>query len=82
REWLQTLCDLKICISRETVEGYQPGRVTDVLEDMPVSPEIHYYLCGLDDMIDHVTEWLQERNVDITHIHRECFFNSSYSALE
>jgi ferredoxin-NADP reductase len=78
-EWLRTLCDLKLCVSREVCEGAHRGRVTDVLDDMPVAHDIHYYLCGLDTMIDEVSSWLEKKDVPITQIHRECFFNASYS---
>ena len=79
-EWLRTLCSLKLAVSREDVQGHTCGRVTHLLEDMPVAHDIHYYLCGVDTMIDEVTQWLEEKKVNITHIHRECFFNASYSA--
>lgn len=78
-EWLRALCDLKLAVSREEANGYHHGRVTDLLEDMPVEKGIHYFLCGLDAMIDEVAAWLEEKGVRITHIHRECFFNASYS---
>jgi len=79
-EWLRTLCELRLTVSRERVGGYHCGRVTDFLEDMPVSKQTHYYLCGLDAMIDEVSLWLERHEVDVTHIHRECFFNAAYSA--
>ena len=75
---LRTMCDLKLALSREKASGYHHGRVTELLDDMPLSPEIHYYLCGLDAMIDEVATWLDQHDVDITHVHRECFFNASY----
>lgn len=77
-EWLRTLCNLKLAVSREGACPHHQGRITDLLDDMPVAPEIHYYLCGLDAMIDEVTNWLEEKGIDIAHIHRECFFNASY----
>jgi len=77
---LQTLCNLRLAVSRESVSPHFHGRVTGLLEDMPVSPDIHYYLCGLDSMIDEVSAWLEGKGVRLTHIHRECFFNASYSA--
>lgn len=79
-EWLRAACHVRLAVSREDVDGHLRGRVTDMLDDMPCAPDIHYYLCGLDDMIDEVSNWLENKSVPITHIHRECFFNSSYSA--
>ena len=78
-ESLRTLCDLKVAVSKDEPDGYHHGRVTGMLEDMPLSDTIHYYLCGLDAMIDEVTNWLEKEGVEITRIHRECFFNASYS---
>ena len=74
RQW----CDLRLAVSRECVPGHHHGRVTDLLEEMPVSPGAHYYLCGLDTMIDEVTNLLEQRGTLITNIHRECFFNASH----
>lgn len=75
--WLATQCNLRMAVSREVVEGVHHGRVTDLLEELPINGTIHYYLCGLDAMIDDVTTWLEAREVPITRIHRECFFNAT-----
>lgn len=74
--WLAGQCDLRLAVSREAVDGAHHGRVTDLLGALPLSPGAHYYLCGLDAMIDQTTVWLEEQGIDITHIHRECFFNA------
>ena len=79
-EWLQKNGNLKLAISRENVSPHHHGRVTDLLAQIPCDGNADYYLCGLDAMIDDVTNWLEARGVDITRIHRECFFNASYSA--
>ncbi len=43
---------------------------------MPTSrvSAVDYYLCGLDAMIDEVSQSLQQRGVHFTRIHREVFF--------
>jgi len=74
--WIKERSPLTLAVSREAVPGTHHGRVTDVLEAVPVHANHHYYLCGLDAMIDETTAWLERRGVDITHIHRECFFNA------
>ncbi len=79
-EWLRQRANVQITVSREDVPGCHRGRVTDLLETLPALPEADVYLCGLDTMIDDVTSWMEERGVDITRIHRECFFNASYLA--
>jgi len=75
---LSNLTPVQVAVSREEAPGYHHGRITDLLPDMPLSAEHHYFLCGLDTMIDEVTNWLEAREVPITHIHRECFFNADY----
>lgn len=77
-ERLMRQCRLRLAVSRESAPGHHHGRVTDLLDDMPVTSDTHYYLCGLDTMIDDVTNWLEQRGTPITKIHRECFFNASY----
>lgn len=78
-EWLRTVAGARIAVSREEVAGCHRGRVTDLLPGLPLGPDIDFYLCGLDAMIDEVTNWLEERGVSIIRIHRECFFNASYT---
>jgi ferredoxin-NADP reductase len=79
-DWLSAHCDLRLAVSREEGPPHHHGRVTDLLEALPLNPRVHYYLCGLDAMIDEVSDWLEVRNVDFAHIHRECFFNVAYDA--
>jgi ferredoxin-NADP reductase len=78
-EWLRGAAPLRLAVSREKVHGGHHGRVTDLLDELPVNGDTDYYLCGLDAMIDDVTTWLEGHGVDIAHIHRECFFNASYA---
>ena len=76
--WLQEQGGVHMAVSREVVPGCLHGRITGLLEQVPLHGEIDYYLCGLDTMIDEVTAWLEARGVPIGRIHRECFFNASY----
>jgi ferredoxin-NADP reductase len=77
-DWLLERTPARIGVSRERVAGFHHGRVTGLLDGLRPEIETDYYLCGLDVMIDEVTVWLEQRGVDITRIHRECFFNASY----
>jgi ferredoxin--NADP+ reductase len=74
--FLRERCKLSLAVSGERVPGHHYGRVTELLEELPRAPDIHYYLCGLDAMIDEVTHWLESREVDPTRIHREVFFHA------
>ena len=76
---LRERTDLHLAVSREDCDGAHRGRVTDLLDRVPVDADTHYYLCGLDAMIDEVSGWLEARGVRATRIHRECFFNSDFA---
>lgn len=65
-------------VSREDAPGCHHGRITDLLDRLPLSVPHDYYLCGLDTMIDEITAWLEARGISIARIHRECFFNATY----
>lgn len=71
---LKSCENFQLAVSREATDSYFHGRVTDLLDDLPLDPEIHYYLCGLDAMIDEVSQWLERHDIDYTQIHREVFF--------
>ncbi len=73
-EELGALPNFQLAVSREKSAGNFHGRVTDLLEQLPLGPQIHFYLCGLDVMIDEVSNWLERHNIDYTQIHREVFF--------
>jgi ferredoxin-NADP reductase len=75
-DWLRDRCPLHLAVSRETAADAVQGRVTDLLDRMPLGDRIDYYLCGLDAMIDTVTAWLEQQGVAARRIHRECFFNA------
>lgn len=77
-EWLKSRANANVAVSRESVPGTYHGRVTGLLADAPADPGVDYYLCGLDVMIDEVTIMLEKQGVEISRIHRECFFNASY----
>ena len=75
-DWLARHCPVQLTVSREHHHDAHHGRVTDLLPKIPLSPDTHYYLCGLDAMIVEVGSWLESRGVPRTSIHCECFFNA------
>ncbi len=75
---VQDHCPVDLAVSRQVVPGTTHGRVTDLLESLTVEPKCHFYLCGLDAMINTVGNWLEARGVDPFSIHREVFFNASH----
>ena len=74
---LREVTSCHLAVSRETPTGVDAvrGRVTELLDKLPLQPDCHYYLCGLDAMIDEVGAWLEERGVDFLNVHREVFFH-------
>ena len=66
---------LILTVSREAADGCARGRVTDHLASLaPASPSTHFYLCGLDAMVDEVSYRLRDRGVPSDHVHAEVFF--------
>lgn len=77
-EWLRAHGGVRCAVSREDAPGCFRGRITGLLDQLPLDDGHDYYLCGLDTMIDEVTAWLEDRGLPIDRIHRECFFNAAY----
>lgn len=76
-DFLRSRCPFQLAVSQEEANGHHRGRVTDLLGMLPLTANIHVYLCGLDAMIDDVSEWLENKGVDFARIHREVFFHAS-----
>jgi ferredoxin--NADP+ reductase len=75
---LQKITGTLFALSREEAPGFFHGRITGMLDRLFVAPDCHYYLCGLDDMIDEMTRALEARGLPLRQIHRECFFNARF----
>jgi ferredoxin-NADP reductase len=75
--FLEASCPVTLAVSRESQNGHHHGRVTDLLDSLPLQPDSHVYLCGLDSMIDEVSDWCEDKGLDFPQIHREVFFNAS-----
>lgn len=71
---LACLSSFRLAISKTAGHGHFHGRVTGLFEQVPLADNIHYYLCGLDTMIEETSQWLEDSGIDYTHIHREIFF--------
>ena len=73
-EELQRIKNFYLALSQEEVNDHFYGRVTGLLQQIPLADDIHYYLCGLDTMIEETSSWLENHGVAYTQIHREIFF--------
>ena len=71
---LQQIDNFYLALSQENDNNHFHGRITGLLGKIPFADDIHYYLCGLDTMIDETSCWLENHGVDYTQIHREIFF--------
>lgn len=77
REFLDTHTDLRMAVSRENIRDIHYGRVTDLLPQLKVHPDTHFYLCGLDAMVDETACWLNTQGVTSDRVHTEVFFSSN-----
>ncbi len=73
---LREKTDLHVAVSREEIQGTHHGRVTELLSGLEIMPNMHFYLCGLDAMVDQVAYWLAEQGVEHERVHTEVFFSS------
>lgn len=78
---LKQHCPTLLAISREKIAGHHYGHVTDLLDKLPINSTIHYYLCGLQNMILEVSRWLKQQGVSKTQIHQDTFSSESFESL-
>ena len=71
---LQAAGTLKRALSREAAGDHFHGRITGLLGQVPLAADSHYYLCGLDTMINETNRWLEAHGIAYPQIHREIFF--------
>jgi ferredoxin-NADP reductase len=71
---LRNFCPSLLAVSREKTEHHH-GRLTDLIDQIPEQDELHYYCCGLESMVNDVSEKLQQNGVALSRIHREVFFH-------
>ncbi len=72
---LSDRCPARLAVSRELVRDHHHGRITDLLDTLPLDEQMHYYCCGLESMVNDVTAWLQEKGITLQQVHREVFFH-------
>ena len=77
---LRQVGEVQLAVSRETNGAFHHRRVTDFLTSLDLGAPRHYYLCGLDAMIEDVAAWLEAHGIDFSYIHREAFFHASGAA--
>jgi ferredoxin-NADP reductase len=73
-EAFENNCESYLSVSREKITGINHGRVTDLLKKMIFHEAHHYYLCGLDTMIEAMRECLISHDISADNIHHEIFF--------
>jgi len=72
---LGQICPTQVAVSREREHNHHYGRITDLLHTLPMDKETHFYCCGLESMVNEVSEWLRGKGVELPYIHREVFFH-------
>ena len=68
-------CPTLLAVSREPASGHHHGRITDLLDAIPLDETTHCYCCGLESMVNETTAWLQVNGIRLAQIHREVFFH-------
>lgn len=71
---LQAFCPTHVAVSREQT-GHHHGRITDLLHELSLNADTHYYCCGLESMVNEVADWLKQNGIGLMQIHREVFFH-------
>ncbi len=74
RSWIEERAPTRWAFSRSGENGGPERRVTDFAGEVPLGPEIRYFLCGNQRMIRAVAEILRSRGVVPPQIHEELFF--------
>jgi len=74
RSWMEDRASVQWAFSRFGAEGKPPRRVTEFVSQVPVEPDIEYFLCGNQRMIRGVAGLLVSRGVESSQIHEELFF--------
>lgn len=74
RSWLEEKSPVWWAFSRESDQGWEPRRVTDLASQVPTDGDIRYFLCGNQRMIRDVSRVLVDRGVSSRQIHEELFF--------
>ncbi len=72
---LRDYCPTRLAVSRESCPEHYNGRITGLLNTLPLDEGTHYYCCGLESMVNEVSEWLQHHGIELMQIHREVFFH-------
>lgn len=72
--WLTPRAPVHWAFSRSSGTGRPPSHVTDLAREVPIGPDIRYFLCGNPRMIRAVTAILAGRGVVPSQIHEELFF--------
>ena len=66
----------RACVSCGPSGTHHAGRITALLPTVPLEPDLHYYACGVDAMIEEVRNYLAARGVAAGRFHSECFFTA------
>lgn len=75
KELLQSLCNnTYFAISQPSEPTNSPKRVTDLLDKLPISDNMIYYICGIEGMITDVTKYLFDKGVPYNNIQQELFY--------
>jgi ferredoxin-NADP reductase len=67
-------CAGYLAVSREKIPGIFHGRISDLVKQFQFEQTNHFYLCGLDTMIEEMRTYLISIGIATDQIHHEIFF--------
>jgi NAD(P)H-flavin reductase len=77
RVWLKSNYNIKFAVSREDKHfGIHKGRITDLLDQLPIADDITYYLCGIEGMITDTSKYLSDKGIPYDRIQQELFYTN------
>jgi ferredoxin-NADP reductase len=75
RVWLKSNFNIQFAVSQDEKHfGIHKGRITDLLDQLPISDDITYYLCGIEGMITDTSKYLTDKGIPYNHIQQELFY--------
>ena len=62
-------CESYLAVSRENIPGFNSCRITSLTPKLIFGDTHHYYLCGLDAMIEEIRDYLISHGISPDNIH-------------
>lgn len=74
RAWLSSEMYTELVVSQQETDTINKGYITDCITSAIIKPDAHYYICGLDQMVNDVSSRLIELGATHDQISVELFY--------